>query len=203
MGEFDCVERDIGSIRLPEWGRVVVVDDGVVPFMVVDPDRRPVEPILRFLRDFVARGRAPGSVRSYAFDLHRWWRFLAVVGVSWDQATSAEVRDFVLWLGQADKQRRHPRTTSWATAGQINPVTRKRHQDDRYQPRTIRHSNAVLRTFYQFAIDEQCGPLVNPVKQERPRGRRANAHHIPVVPGRGVSFPVSHRVSRILAVTKK
>jgi integrase/recombinase XerD len=184
MGEFDCVERDIGSIRLPEWGRVVVVDDGVVPFMVVDPDRRPVEPILRFLRDFVARGRAPGSVRSYAFDLHRWWRFLAVVGVSWDQATSAEVRDFVLWLGQADKQRRHPRTTSWATAGQINPVTRKRHQDDRYQPRTIRHSNAVLRTFYQFAIDEQCGPLVNPVKQERPRGRRANAHHNPLEPFR-------------------
>jgi integrase len=65
-------------------------------------------------------------------------------------------------------------------AGQINPVTRKRHQDDRYQPRTIRHSNAVLRSFYQFTVDEQCGPLVNPVKQERSRGRRANAHHNPL-----------------------
>lgn len=184
MGEFESVERDIGSIRLPEWGRVVATDDGVVPFVVVDPDGRPVEPISRFLRDFVARGRSSGSVRSYVLDLHRWWRFLAAVGVSWDQATSAEVRDLVLWLGQADKQRRYPRTESRATAGQINPVTRKRHQDDRYQPRTIRHSNAVLRSFYQFAIDEQCGPLVNPVKQERPRGRRANAHHNPLEPFR-------------------
>ncbi len=184
MGEVYEVERDIESIRLPEWGRVVSTDGGVMPFVVVDPDGRPVEPIQRFLRDFLARDRSRGSVRSYAFDLHRWWRFLAVVGVSWDQATSAEVRDFVLWLGQADKQRRHPRTKSRATAGQINPVTRKRHQDDRYQPRTIRHSNAVLRSFYEFAIDEQSGPLVNPVKQERPRGRRANAHHNPLEPFR-------------------
>ena len=180
MGEVYEVARDIESIRLPQWGRVVATDDGVAPFVVVDPDGQPVEPISRFLRDFLARGRALGSVRSYAFDLHRWWRFLAAVGVSWDQATSAEVRDFVLWLCQADKQRRHRRTKSRATAGQINPVTRKLHQDDRYQPRTIRHSNAVLRSFYEFAIDEQCGPLVNPVKQERSCGRRANAHHNPL-----------------------
>lgn len=66
-------------------GRVVATDDGVVPFVVVDPDGRLVEPIGRFVRDFVARGRASGSVRSYAFDLHRWWRFLAAIGVSWDQ----------------------------------------------------------------------------------------------------------------------
>jgi hypothetical protein len=144
MDEVNEVERDIESIRLPEWGRVVATDYGVVPFVVVDLNGRPVEPIQRFLRDFLARDRSRGSVRSYAFDLHRWWRFLAVVGVSWDRATSAEVRDFVLWLGRADKQRRHPRTKSRATAGQINPVTRKRHQDDRYQPRTIRHSNAVM-----------------------------------------------------------
>lgn len=184
MDGFDSVERVIASVRLPEWGRVVATDDGVVPFVVVGPDGRPVEPILRFLRDFVARGRASGSVRSYAFALHRWWRFLAAVGVSWDQATSAEVRDFVLWLGQAGKQRRHPRSKSRATAEQVNPVTRKRHQDDRYQPRTIRHSNAVLRSFYEFALDEQYGPLVNPVRQERPAGRRANAHHNPLAPFR-------------------
>lgn len=183
MGEFDGVERDIESIRLPEWGRVVAVD-GVVPFAVVDPDGCPVDPIQRFLRDFVARDRSAGSVRSYAFDLHRWWRFLVAVEVSWDQATSAEVRDFVLWLGQADKQRRHPRTRSRTTTGQVNPITRKRYQDDRYQPRTIRHSNAVLRSFYEFAIDEKCGPLVNPVPRERPHGRRANAHHNPLEPFR-------------------
>jgi integrase/recombinase XerD len=77
-------------------------------------------------------------------------------------------------------------------AGQLNPVTRKRHQDDRYQPRTIRHSSAVLRSFYQFAIDEQCGPLVNPVKQKRSRGRRANAHHNPLEPFRARRPPAIH-----------
>ena len=98
--------------------------------------------------------------------------------------TPAEVRDFGLWLGQADKQRRHPRTKTRATAGQINPVTRNRHQDDGYQPRTIRHTNAALRGFYEFAIDEQCGPLVNPVKQDGlAGGARTASQPAGTVPG--------------------
>jgi len=67
------VERDVTSIRLPQWGRVVE-GEGVVPWLVVDPDGEAVEPVQRFLRDFVARGSRPGSVRSYAYDLLRWWR---------------------------------------------------------------------------------------------------------------------------------
>jgi hypothetical protein len=50
----DGVERDLGSLRLPGWGRVVPAA-GVVVWQVVDPGGRPVEPIQRFLRDFVAR----------------------------------------------------------------------------------------------------------------------------------------------------
>ena len=92
------VERDVTSIRLPQWGRVVEAE-GVVPWLVVDPDGEAVEPIQRFLRDFVARGNRPGSVRSYAYDLLRWWRWLAVVGVGWDKVTSAEVGDFVSVAG--------------------------------------------------------------------------------------------------------
>jgi hypothetical protein len=62
---FDDVERDVGLIRLPRWGRVVSVA-GTVPWLVVDPDGVPVEPVRRFLVDFVARDNRPGSVRSYA-----------------------------------------------------------------------------------------------------------------------------------------
>ena len=65
------VERDIASIRLPQWGRVVEAE-GVVPWLVVDPDGNPVAPVHRFLRDFVARGNRAGSVRSYAYGLLRW-----------------------------------------------------------------------------------------------------------------------------------
>jgi integrase/recombinase XerD len=182
QGLFDGVEREPGSGRLPQWGRVVPAT-GVVPWLVVDPDGCPVEPIQRFLRDFVARGNRPGSVRSYAYVLLRWWRWLLVVGVEWDKATSAEVRDLVVWLRQALKPRNSPRTTSMGTAGTINAVTRKRCLGDEYEPRTIRHSNAVLRSFYEFWIESGGGPLVNPVTLDR-RGRRPNAHHNSLEPFR-------------------
>ncbi|MGI8312935.1 tyrosine-type recombinase/integrase [Saccharopolyspora hattusasensis] len=182
MAGFVESERDLGLIRLPRWGRVVQAAD-VVPWQVVDPDGRPVEPVQRFLRDFVAQGNRPGSVRSYAYVLLRWWRWLVAVGVDWDKATSSEVRDLVLWLGQAAKPRNSPRTTSIGTAGTVNPKSRKRYLGDQYEPRTVRHGNAVVRSFYQFWIELGGGPLVNPVVLDR-GGRRPNAHHNPLEPFR-------------------
>jgi integrase/recombinase XerD len=180
---FDELDRDLRSLRLSDWGRVRPAD-GPVPFVVVDGDGRPVAPIGRFLRDFAARGHAAGSVRSYSYDLLRWWRFLREVEVAWDRASSAEVRDFVLWLQQATKSRRTPRTASLATVGQVNESTRKQYLGDQFAARTIRHSNAVLRCFYEFSIDAGGGPLVNPVVLDRWRGRRPNAHHNPLEPFR-------------------
>jgi len=104
MEFLDEVGRDIDVIRLPVWGRVVR-SGGVVPWLVVDPAGVVVEPVGRFLRDFVARGNAEGSVRSYCYVLHRWWRFLVAIDVEWDKATPAETRDFVLWLFRAEKVR--------------------------------------------------------------------------------------------------
>ncbi|MCX4459992.1 hypothetical protein OG585_45600 [Streptomyces sp. NBC_01340] len=108
----------------------------------------------------------------------------AVLNVEWDKVTSAEVREFVLWLQRTPKTRRTARKKSAATAGTINPITRKQYQGDRYRVRTIRHSNAVLRSFYEFWIEQGAGPLVNPVPQERRGGRRPNAHHNPLEPFR-------------------
>lgn len=73
MTERDEVERDVAGICPPQWGRVCAVE-GVLPWRVVDSGGEPVEAIERFLRDFVARGNRSGSVRSYAYDLLRWWR---------------------------------------------------------------------------------------------------------------------------------
>lgn len=171
--------RIIEQIRLPLWGRVVA-SEGLVPWQVEDDLGGPVKPIAVFLRDFVARGRSPGSVRSYALALLRWWRFLVAVGMAWDKATSTEVKDFVLWLRQVQKPVASARVTSKTTAGRVNPLTRKQALDDDYKPATIRHSNAVLRTFYDFWLERGEGPLVNPVVRERVRGRRGNAHHNPL-----------------------
>lgn len=170
---------DLASIRLPRWGRVVP-SRGVVPWVVVDPDGVPVEPVRQFLRDFVAQGSRPGSVRSYAYDLLRWWRWLQVIEVAWDRVTSAEVRDFVLWLGQAAKTRTSPRTASAATAGTVNPITGKTYLDDRFKARTVRHSNAVLRAFYDYWIEAGDRPLVNPVRLHRASGGRPHEHHNPL-----------------------
>ena len=182
MRVFEDAERDVGSIELPRWGRVVPAA-GVVPWLVVDPEGVPVEPIRRYLVDFVARDNRAGSVRSYAYGLLRWWRWLRAVGVEWDKATPAEARDLVLWLKQAVKPRQSARTASAATAGTVNPVTRKRNLGDKYEMSTVRHSNAVVRAFYEFWIEDVCqGPLINPVRLDR--GRRANAHHNPLRPFR-------------------
>ena len=59
-----------------------------MPWLVVDPDGDVVEPIQRFLRDFVARGNRAGSVRSYAYGLLRWWRWLEAVGVDHYERTT-------------------------------------------------------------------------------------------------------------------
>lgn len=175
---FDDVGRDIAGIVLPQWGRVAK-SEGEVSWLVVDPDGVVVEPIRRFLSEFVARGNRLGSVRSYAYDLLRWWRWLRAVGVEWNQATPCEARDLVLWLRQASKPRRLPRTKSAATAGTINPITGKRYPGDRYEPTVIAHSNSVIRSFYEFWIELGAGPLINPVQLDRSY-RRPHAHHNPL-----------------------
>ncbi|CAM5661397.1 hypothetical protein SCANM63S_03602 [Streptomyces canarius] len=144
-----------------------------------------MQPVRRFLIDFIARDNRTGSVHSYAYDLLRWWRWLRVVDVQWNRATSVEVRHFVLWLRAATKPRKSARTHSAVTAGTTNPITKKTYLDDRYKPRTIRHSNAVLRSFYDFWIETGGGPLVNPVPLARSDRRRPHAHHNPMEPYRG------------------
>ncbi|MFJ8961490.1 tyrosine-type recombinase/integrase [Lentzea sp. NPDC102401] len=171
---------DAAAVCLPRWGAVVPYQ-GSVTWVVVDPAGVVVEPIRRFLADFVARGRSASSIRSYAYALLRWWRWLAFAGVSWNRATSAQVRDFVLWLSQAVKPRRHRRTKTLLSAGTVNPITRKRNLGDGYEPRTIRHSNAVLRSFYDFWCDAADGVLVNPVPLAK-GGAHAYAHRSPLEP---------------------
>ncbi|SLJ76360.1 site-specific integrase [Mycobacteroides abscessus] len=142
---FDDLERDITTIRLSKWGSVSE-SHGPSVWLVYDDAEKPVSAIREFLIDFVAQGNSSSSVRSYAYALLRWWRWLRAIGVEWNKATPAEGRDLVLWLLAAEKERNHRRTKSASTAGTINPVTRKRYLDDNYAARTIRHSNAVIGT---------------------------------------------------------
>lgn len=176
------MDGDRAVLRLPGWGRVAASDDRV-GWVVLDPAGEPVEPIAGFLRELIARDASPATVRSYAFALLRWWRWLHAAGVAWDRASSVEVRELVLWLQQARKPIAAARRASAATAGTINPVTRKPHLGDGYAARTVRHSNAVVRAFYDYWMEMGAGPVLNPVPREREWGSaRPHAHHNPLQP---------------------
>jgi integrase len=168
---------DCSALELPSWGSVVE-DGGAAAWLVVDDVGEALGPVRQYLVEFAARGNRPGSMRSYAYDLLRWWRWLRLLDVAWEGATSAEVRDYALWLGAATKPAAAGRTESRATAGTVNAITRKAYLDDRYQPRTVRHALAVLRGFYGYWAELGEGPVVNPV--QRAARARPNAHHNPM-----------------------
>jgi len=173
------LSRDLEQLQIERLGCVRSGGSGVA-WLVCDDAGDAVRPIAEFLRDFAARGNSRGSVRSYAYGLLRWWRWLAAVGVEWDRATQAEVRDLTLWLQLHPKPRRSQRTVSAATAGTVNQVTGKRYLDDHYAARTIRHSNAVVSSFYEFWGEQGLGPVVNPVARDHRGQGRSNAHHNPM-----------------------
>src|SRR5438046_5942685 len=68
---------------------VQVVDlEGVRTWTVVGADHLPVDPVEEFLDHLrVAQQSSPNTVRSYATSLEQWWRYLAGVGLAWDEVT--------------------------------------------------------------------------------------------------------------------
>jgi len=171
--------RDLEALRVDRRGSVRPGGSGVA-WLVYDDAGNAIGPVAQFLRDFAARGNSAGSVRSYAYGLLRWWRWLDAVGLEWDRATPAEVRDLTLWLQLHPKPRRSPRTGSTSTAGTVNEMTGKRYLDDHYAARTIRHNSAVISSFYEFFGDQGLGPVVNPVARDHRGQGRSNAHHNPM-----------------------
>ena len=160
--------REVTALVVPAVGglEVIVALPGVA---VTDAAGQPVAVIGDYLNSLLAGGASPGSARSYALALLRWWRFLAAVDTPWERATRVEVRDFVLWmrfaarpvLGAAEKQSRSG-----------------------YAPATINHNLAVLRSFYADRLSTGAERLlVNPVPEALGRGgQRVGAHHNPMQP---------------------
>ena len=126
------------------------------PCRVVAPDGTTVVAVAAFLADLQAAGRSAATLRSYALDLLRWFRFLWALGLSWEGAGRVEARDFSRWL-------------------QLRP----------YAPSVRAHSETVLRGFYEFHREAGSGPILNPFPLDRARrGGRAHAHHNPMEPHR-------------------
>jgi hypothetical protein len=136
--------RDIAGLRLSVVGSVMETEEAGLPFTVIDAAGRTVEPISEFVREMSAGDMPDSSCRSYAFDLLRWWRFLAAIGVDWDRAQRVDVRDLVLWLRQAPNPQRVRTRAAAQVAGSINARTGTPYLSHGYAPRTINHQLAVL-----------------------------------------------------------
>ncbi|MFZ5851653.1 MAG: site-specific integrase [Actinomycetota bacterium] len=179
---------------VPQTGALCETDDPFEPYRLLDAAGQSTAPVAAFLRDLQARGLSQTTQRSYAMALLRWFRFLAAVGVGWDQAARVKARDFSRWVQIGGKPvRRHWRGRDEAVETQLgpsaagrgrgspNPVTGKTPPGLRYAAATAAHSETVLRGFYQFHLEAGTGPMVNPFPLSRTRrGGRANAHHNPM-----------------------
>jgi integrase len=178
-------KRDLSRLVVLRTGRLVTTGDAHEPYRVVGPGGEVVEPVSVFLRDMLAAGRSGSTLRSYAGDLLRWWRFLDAVGVGWDRASRVEARDFSCWIQLTAKQRlqtSRPRAArlSSRTTGAPNAVTGKPTPGDGYAPSTVAHSETVLRRFYDFHRDGGTGPVLNPFPLDSSRRGRRHAHHNPM-----------------------
>ena len=69
-------ERNIDALVVPRTGRVEEVPGGLVPYRLVDASGTEMAAVSEFLRNLTASDCSPGTVRSYAFELLGWIRFL-------------------------------------------------------------------------------------------------------------------------------
>jgi hypothetical protein len=129
--------RDLSRLVVSRAGRLVATGDDREPYRVIGPDGVVAEPVSVFLRDLLASGKSAATLRSYAVDLLRWWRFLDAAGVEWDRASRAEARDFSCWIQLTVKQRlqtSRPRAARWSSRAPVLRLSPGRRQRTGAEP---------------------------------------------------------------------
>jgi integrase/recombinase XerD len=160
---------------------VVPTPEGQVPYALLGPHAEPVEPVHDYLTELLAADCSPLTLRSYAFDLLAWFRFLAGIDVGWQHASRVHVRDWVVRLRNAADRPRPHRGGDRARLGTGNTRSGTPTRRAGYAPATINHRLSVVAGFYQHHARLGNGPAVNPVPDHGPSGRR-DAHHNPMEP---------------------
>jgi len=158
-------------------------DDRVMPFRLLDDQGVEIAAVTEFLHHMLADDASAVSLRSYAYELLSWHRFLRAVEVPWHLAGRTEARDFALWLKTSKKPLRQRRPDAPAP-GSVNPITGKATSGANYAARTRRHARAVIRSFYEYHREMHGRPLVNPFPKARGVDEHLNAHHNPMRPFR-------------------
>ncbi|MEV7971412.1 tyrosine-type recombinase/integrase [Sphaerisporangium sp. NPDC088356] len=179
-------------------GRLAESGDEWEPYRLLDADGAVVEPVAVFFAGLQAEDKSVSTLKAYGNDLLLWWRWLAAVGIAWNQATTIEGRDFLRWMRIADKPTRgHWRYRDGAVppassekAGTVkrasaraNPVTGKAGPGPKFAPASRARAESTLRNFYEVHLETGQGPIINPFPLDRARrAARTNAHHNPMDP---------------------
>jgi integrase/recombinase XerD len=148
------------------------------PYRLSAPDGTLVEPVTDYLRELTASDYSPASVKSYAYALLDWFRFLHTADVAWCDAGRAEVRDYVLHLRTAENPFRHRTTVDAPAPGTVNARTGKPSLATGYKAATINHRLSIIKSFYDYHRGRATGPARNPVPTRAP-GDRPNVHRTP------------------------
>jgi integrase/recombinase XerD len=176
--------RDVASLVVPLIGSVMALGASA-PYEVVFPSAdgtaTAANAYLADLNDTFAR---PLTLRSYGYDILRWFRFTTAIEVAFDEAARSDYIDFVRWLLVSGKTGGSRRPRAVRARGRLNRETGKMMPDDaKFDPATLAHSRIVLHEFYEFLLDRAGRPLINPVphSQRRDRGQlRQHPHHNPL-----------------------
>lgn len=196
------VLRSVEELVVPNVGAVLAGQDtGSTPWRVVDASGAEVDAVSRWLADLHASDYSAATLRSYAYDLLSWLRFLAAVEVQWARATRWEVRDWVRWSRvrpNPQRQRGNRGRDHRPPAGSVNSVTGKVYLPDAYGRASINHRLSALSSFYEYALGADLGPLINPVPKSRRALERVDAHTSPMEAPRrrGPAAPYRQRLAR-------
>ena len=176
--------RESSGFVVPRIGSVGLTGRADLPWTMFDADGSEEESVSAWLSDLYLTDYPAATLRSYAFDLLNWHRFLWAVEVPWRQATRSEVRDWVRWQRTSpNTQRRRSGTTGRPAPGSVNARTGKPYLPQGRSPASINHALSTVSGFYDFAVETDLGPLVNPVPRTRADRERTFAHRSPMLPG--------------------
>jgi hypothetical protein len=77
------VGRELAGLMVARVGRVAQTSDPTPPWVVLDGSGVQIDAADVYLKELLACRSSVASCRSYAFDLLRWFRFLAALDVGW------------------------------------------------------------------------------------------------------------------------
>ena len=152
-----------GRAQLPAIGEVRCARPPHVSPYVVVIDDLDIDAIAGYLASLSLSDASALTVKSYAYDLLRWWKVLSALNIPWDRAVRDDVEVLVGWMRSASNPQRRRAGTSTVPSGSVNTTTGKPTLSAGYAPSTINHALTVMHSFYEYHHLYGRGPIVNPV----------------------------------------